>query len=313
VERLLLVLGIVAPLFGLILLGWIAGRRTWLPGGATQALNAFVVRLALPALLFQIMAEARWSTLWHPGFIAAFIAGVVITFIASLPFSRHRTLAERSLEGLTAAYSNTGFIGIPLCLAAFGPEGGPPPVIASILTVSLLFAFAILLVELDVHRGRRIPEILAGVASALMRNPLVIAPVLGALWMTSGLALPGPIHALTTLLAAASTPCALVTIGLFLAERNAAVATTRVGPSILLKLIVQPAVTAVFALWVFRMPPVWSGAAILIAALPTGTGPFMLAELYGRDTAIAARAILLSTILSVASLTLLLAFFVALQ
>ena len=304
--RFLFVLGIVAPLFGLILLGWIAGRRAWVPGGTTQALNSFVVRLALPALLFRIIAEARWSALWHPGFIAALVAGMAATFLLSLVFSRGRPLAERGIEGLAASYSNTAFIGIPVCLAAFGPAGGPPPVIASILTVTLLFAFAILLVEYDVHRGRPISGIIAGVARALARNPLLIAPALGALWMAGGWALPAPIHDLTTLLGAASTPCALVAIGLFFAERSVAAPQGRSAPLIALKLLVQPAITAVFALWVFHMPPLWSSSAILIAALPTGTGPFMLAELYDRDIAIAAHIILVSTIIAVITVTALL-------
>jgi hypothetical protein len=49
------VLGIVGPLFGLILLGFVSGKRRWLPEGSTPALNAFVVYLALPALFFRVI------------------------------------------------------------------------------------------------------------------------------------------------------------------------------------------------------------------------------------------------------------------
>ncbi|WP_198350914.1 AEC family transporter [Flavisphingomonas formosensis] len=304
--RFLLILGIVAPLFGLILLGWAAGRRNWLPRGSTQALNSFVVKLALPALLFRIIAEAQWSTLWHPGFIAAFSAGMVITSLIGMAFTRGRPLAERSLEALTGAYSNTAFIGIPLCLAAFGSQAGPPPVIASVLTVSVLFALAILLVEFDIHRGRRISSTLAGIGAALIRNPLLVAPAAGAAWMATGWTLPGPVHDMTSLVGAASTPCALVTIGLFLSERTHEEPVGNATIPLLLKLAVQPAVTAVVALWIFRMPTLWANAAILLGALPTGTGPFMLAELYNRDTGVSARAILWSTALSVVTITVLL-------
>jgi predicted permease len=70
-----------------------------------------------------------------------------------------------------------------------------------------------------------------------------------------------------------------------------------------LKLIVQPAVTAVMALVVLRMPAIWSSTAILLSALPTGTGPFMLATHYRFESAVSARAILLSTLFSVATVT----------
>ena len=51
----------------------------------------------------------------------------------------------------------------------------------------------------------------------------------------------------------------------------------------------------------------WAATAVLLAALPVGTGPFMLAKLYEREPAITSRAILLSTVLSVISVSLLVA------
>jgi hypothetical protein len=46
--------------------------------------------------------------------------------------------------------------------------------------------------------------------------------------------------------------------------------------------------------------------AVLLAALPTGTGPYMLAEFYGREARITSQTILLSTLGSLVSLSLLL-------
>ncbi|CFW34158.1 auxin efflux carrier [Bordetella pertussis] len=73
------------------------------------------------------------------------------------------------------------------------------------------------------------------------------------------------------------------------------------------KLLLHPAVTAVLAFAVFDMPPLWAWCAVLMAALPIGTGPFMLAQLYGRDARPSSRAILLSTVLSVPTITALVA------
>jgi predicted permease len=55
------------------------------------------------------------------------------------------------------------------------------------------------------------------------------------------------------------------------------------------------------------MPAAWFDAALLLAALPTGTGPFMLANHYGREAAVTSRAILVSTVLSVATVSALVA------
>ena len=72
-----------------------------------------------------------------------------------------------------------------------------------------------------------------------------------------------------------------------------------------LKLIVQPLVTGVLVFAVFDLARPWSTAALLLSALPTGTGPFMLAKLYDREAAVISRAILVSTILSLVTTSLL--------
>ena len=72
------------------------------------------------------------------------------------------------------------------------------------------------------------------------------------------------------------------------------------------KLLLQPALTALLAGPVFRLEPLWAQSAVLIAALPVGTGPFMLARLYDREADVASRATLVSTLLSLLTVSLLL-------
>lgn len=57
------VLSVVLPIFALIMAGWIARQVGWLGPRAMGEINSFVVRLALPALLFDIVANANWETL----------------------------------------------------------------------------------------------------------------------------------------------------------------------------------------------------------------------------------------------------------
>jgi predicted permease len=100
------------------------------------------------------------------------------------------------------------------------------------------------------------------------------------------------------LLGDAASPCALVALGLFLGESRAGMA-EQLSDSLLLvglKLILQPVLAWVLATQVFRLAPSLTHLVVVLAALPTGTGPFMLAEFYGREAGITARAILLSTI-----------------
>lgn len=66
----------------------------------------------------------------------------------------------------------------------------------------------------------------------------------------------------------------------------------------------QPLVTALCAYAVFRIPAMPASVAVLMAALPTGTGPFMIAEYYRREALVTSRTVLLSTVLSVLTLAL---------
>jgi predicted permease len=308
------VLDSVLPIFALILTGYLCARRGVLNQAATESLNNFVVWLALPALLFQAMAGITWPELDHPGFIAAFTGGMATTFGLSFLLAYrgagHR-LADRSIEGLDAAYANTGFMGIPLCLAALGAASLVPAIIATILTACVLFAGAIVLIETDIGESATLAATFRKVSLSLARNPLLVSPALGlAAAIVHGalhVALPAPVLRYTTLLGAAASPCALVTIGLFLAQSQAAGESILIAKLVALKLLVQPAITFVLAFRVFDMPPLWSHTALVLSALPIGTGPFMLAKLYNREAAVTSRAILISTVLSLITVSALLA------
>ena len=297
------------PVFALILVGYLAAWRQIMGERETDALNRFVVYLALPALLFQAMAKASWAELANIHFLASFGGGMMLTFFVSLLLDRRwRTrLTDASIEGLAAAYSNTGFMGIPLCLIALGPKSLPPAVIASVLTVCVLMAAAIILIEMDLQSEPNWEKMLGKVGRSLGTNPLLISPVLGLVYAATGLSLPSPVLNFTTLLGNAASPCALVTIGLFLAQSKVAGSGATVGRLVGLKLILQPAITATLALFLFPMSSVWTHTAILLSALPIGTGPFMLAKLYEREAAVTSRAILLTTLGSLLSISLLLA------
>lgn len=302
----------VFPVFGLIFLGYLTARKGILGPEATDSLNKFVVWLALPALLFQAMAKIGWAQVDHPGYVAAFTIGSVLTFgLSFLVGGKNRPdghrLADRSIEGLNASYSNTGYMGIPLCLAAIGPESLVPSIIATIIVACVLFAGAIVLIEFDLQETPSWRETIGKVLLSLIKNPLIFSPLLGSaaalLHGSTGLELPEPLFHLTSLLGAAASPCALVTIGLFLAQSSAAKEGVVILRLVGLKLFVQPAITFFFVYKIWSMPQIWAQTAVIMAALPIGTGPFMLAKLYDREAAVTSRAILVSTMLSLVSVS----------
>lgn len=303
---------IVLPIFALILAGWIARKTGALGPNATREVNRLVVYLALPALLFDIMANAKFEQIWQPGFIAAFTLGCAVVFGATLAWRlvKGRHLADASIDALNASYANTGFVGFPLVLSLVGDAGMGPTLIATILTVCVLFAIAIILIEVGLQVATRRRDILTKTMLSLAKNPLLVAPVLGALVMLSGLPLPAPVHSFMKLLGGAASPCALVALGLFLAngqtgtkmQHEAGRASQRLsttGILVGLKLVAQPATTWVIAGPLLNLPDITTHTVVLLAALPTGTGPFMLAEFYNREAVLTGRVVLASTVLSI--------------
>ncbi|HEY8974141.1 MAG TPA: AEC family transporter [Burkholderiaceae bacterium] len=291
------------PLLALILLGWILRRRDLLGAAAARELTAFVVWLALPSLLFEGIAGASWQQLWQPRFVLAYAGAMVATFLLlfwwlprTLPF------AERCLDCFGATYANSGFIGIPLSVLLLGKEALIPATIATLLTAVLLFAVGIVLLELGAGSPTRPLATVGKAAHAVARNPLVVAAVAGGLWSAGGWTMPQAPHRLLELLAVAAGPCALVSIGALLAQpAPPGSAATPLAPVVVAKLVVLPAICALLAIEVFALPPPWATTAVLLSALPAGTGPFMLAEFHGRDVARASRIMFVTTILSLAS------------
>lgn len=268
---------VVLPVFALIFSGWGAFKLKILGPHAIAELNRFVVYLALPALLFDIMANTHGSELWQPGFIAVFLLSSAVAF--ALPFLvrlRGRLpLADTALDGLNAAYPNTGYMGIPLSMIAFGSGVLAATTIAIIITVCITFAFAIILIEIGLQTEKKPLHLIWKVLRSLIRNPLLVAPALGAATSFLGLSIPAPAETFLKMLGGAASPCALVTLGLFLAqprriERDSVKA---ISFLVSVKLIVQPLVTWLLAVYVFRLPPLLADSAALLAALPTGTGP----------------------------------------
>lgn len=296
------------PIFALILTGWLARRAGVLGAPATTELNRFVVWLALPALLFDIVANAERAALWRPDFIAVFGLGAGLLFGATtaLRLRRGVPLADAAVDGLNASYANTGYVGFPLALAALGPQALGPTLIAAILTVCALFGMALILIEIGLQTKAGLGRTLLKVGGSLIRNPLLVAPTLGAALMLTGLEVPAPAQAFLKLLGAAASPCALVALGLFLAEKRPA---PTGGPALTTgligaKLILHPLLTWILATQVFGLSTELTQAAVLLAALPTGTGPFMVAEFYRREAGAASLAVLGSTILSVFTISL---------
>jgi malonate transporter len=305
-------LNVSLPVFAIILGGYLAARSGLLGQGSTAALNAFVYYFALPPLLFLSMARVPLGQIFHGPYLGAYVGGVLGTALLSVVvgltlFRRHA--GELPLQGMTAVFSNTGYMGVPLFLTAFGDQGVLPALILTVFNGAVVVGTVVVLLEFTLSKSSNPLRIFRDVGVALLKNPLVMAAVVGILWSALHLPLPKPLTNFCEILGAASGPCALFAMGLSLVANSGGGSTGETGWLVFLKLVVQPALTAWLAFRVFGLDPFWAMSAVILAALPTGALTFVVAQRYGLYVPQATQATLVSTVLSVVTVSALLAWF----
>src|SRR5690554_1626525 len=164
------VLDVVLPVFGIILAGWLCGRFGILGQASSEALNRFVYFVALPALFFVSMARVPAGEVLDLPFLAAFGGGVAAVALLSLPVSKlvfGNGLGPSGLHALSATFSNTGSMGLPLLITAFGQEAALPAIIATVLNGAVVMAIGIAVVEADLARGRGAARIVLDIAGGV--------------------------------------------------------------------------------------------------------------------------------------------------
>lgn len=300
------ILTVALPIFALILCGYAAGRVGVLGEESTKALNAFVWWFALPALLLLSMARVPVADIFNVPFLIAYGGAFLFTFFLGMALSSLLTragLAEMSLHGIAAGFGNVGYMGIPLCITAFGPEGALPATIAAVFGSTVMMALSVILIEIGQHSGGSFLRSLLKIVLAILRNPLLLASAAGLAISALGWTLPDAVAGFLDMLGKAAAPCALFAIGLFLVGQSVTRGAGEIGLIVVVKMFVQPAVTWLLVLLYLPRDPLWGKAAILLAALPTAANAFVLARQYNLFVARSSGAILLTTIVSVVTLS----------
>jgi malonate transporter and related proteins len=169
----------------------------------------------------------------------------------------------------------------------------------------MYFTLAPLLMAVGGAERAPLPKLALGVVSKIALHPFVLATAVGVGAAYLELRFPVALERYLDLLARGAAPCALFAMGVTLALRPFGRAPVELLPLALLKLVVHPALVYVVLGWIGSFDPSWVFTAVLLAALPTATNVFVIANQYGVWTERASAAILLTTCASVLTLTLL--------
>ena len=287
------------PFFALIGVGYGAGRTGFFTPEATAYLTKFVFYFALSAMLFRFSANLSLRDVFDWPFVLAYLWGTLFIYLIAtgVALLRKRGIEEAAVEAQCAVIGNVGFLGIPMLVLLLG-ERAIGPVMLVLAVDLIVFGSLIVILITGSRDGRMSFGILKTVSIGLLKNPMIVSITLGLVVSALRLPIPDPANQFLTLLGAAATPGALFAIGASLATKSAervAVA----GWLSFAKLVLHPAAVAFAALVMFPVDPFAAGVMIAAAALPVAGNVYILAQHYGVAPTRVSASILLSTVLSV--------------
>ena len=327
--------GIVAPFFMVIMLGFLAGRLGvfWLE--SAKVFNNYLLYFALPAMFLSKLLEQDVLSGFDVRVMVVFM--LANTTILVLSWIIHGglyrlSLGETAALGTTSAWGNSGYMGIPLALELLG---GPGIFVAFSLLAADIIIISIAgfaLHEIDKDRaengsgsssgglglaslGRALRKTLRSIATNPFLIPFALGFALSAVrpaWPDALTVTVDFIFPALEMLSATAFGVALFSIGVGMALRpisNVGEAAPMLASTGILKLLVHPVSTALIAGFLFDLEPAVFATCVILAATPTATNAFIMATAYGKRASEASAAILVSTSIAFFSLTALLMYF----
>ncbi|AOO82420.1 AEC family transporter [Bosea vaviloviae] len=300
------IFNLVAPFFGLILLGFVIGRYKRLPEAGLAWLQFFLIYVALPPLFYRLIADKPLSELSNWRFVIATtlstFCAFALSFAIGMKFTR-RDIPQSVMQGVAGSYSNIGYMGPPLILAALGPASSAPLVLVFVFDSILLFSLVPFLMAIAGVEKKSLLATTGEIVWKVLTHPFNLATAAGVIAAFTHLELPTAIDKMTLWLSQAAAPCALFLLGVTVALRPMKAMPGEVPLLVLVKLVLHPLLVWVLLSVIADVPDQWIFAAIIMAALPPALNIFVISTQYKVGVERASACILVGTIVSMGTLT----------
>ena len=236
---------------------------------------------------------------------ASTFAVFVLAFGVGMLATRGR-VREATIQAVAGAYSNIGYMGPGLTLAALGQEAIVPTALIFVFDNILLFTLVPLLMSLG--GAERMPPLRMArtIVLRVVTHPFNVAIGLAILFAYLGVSLPAAVDTMLVFLKNAAAPCALFTMGVTVALRQVRSVPAEIPVLLAIKLVLHPLLVWAALSAIGDFPPVWVMVAVLMAALPPAINVFVLANQYQAYVERASTAILVGVVVSAGTVTLLL-------
>lgn len=296
-QNFLVVGGSVLTLFLLMSVGFIFGRMGLLSGETLSQVSRILLYVVTPCIMINSFEVERTPASQSQLVMAlAVMAGLYVLYmvLSVLLFPREGE-AHRGIMRFAAVYGNAGFMGLPLIQSVMGDE-------AMMVAVVGLAVFN----TVTWTQGRALMGGRGELAvKKVILNPGIIGFVVGIILYFTGWRFPSPVDKTVAYLGSLNTPLAMVVIGGQMAQADflKVFSTKKLYLVSAVKLIAMPLLTALVLL-PFRPDPVVYVASVILAGCPTAGATSLFAQSMGKDAALGAQQVTLSTLLCIATLPL---------
>ena len=298
------VLNLTIPMFSLIGIGYMLRRIQFMSEQDGTVLSKFAFYILLPPLMFTSILSGDASRSLNINFIFSYeiitISIFVLTYLLGV-LIKLKTM-EKAIFGLNAAYPNYGYIGVPLCILAFGAEAAIPLALI-LLADTFVLLTTLIFYKLTETRKTSLRELSKEIIQRIIYNPLMMSVFVAFIFSTVDIKIVTAIDRTLSIVAASATAVALIALGVSLNVTSIKNQKSVLFFITVIKLIVHPILIFIVFQFQTNIDPIWVKTAIVCASLPVAANVFVLANYYKNFESESAAAITITTIVSSITVT----------
>ena len=299
------VLFITIPFFSIIFLGTFFRAINVFSEEASKIITKFAFFVTLPPYIFLNIVKSSKTNIFQWDFIIRFEIVTILIITFSFLFSKFvfkYKNREASLFSLNSSYPNYGFLGIPLCILAFGENAAIP--ISMILFADTIVLLTFITFFASNSNEKKIYKKLFFILMNMIKNPLLLAVLIGFIFVIFNIPIYTLIYKVLNILSVAAPPTLLFALGIMLWNKININFVRLIATITIFRLIMHPLlVFCIFYFFPSSIPSLWINVAILSSCLPVAATAFAMAGYYETFIKETSSSILVTTIISTISVS----------
>lgn len=293
-NNFILCLGGIGPIFILVALGFFLKKTNVIDDAFTEKANNLVFRVALPCMLFCDISAINLAEVFDTMLVGYAVAVVIIMFFASLLICRPlKSNASRAAFAQGIFRSNFAILGVPLAKALFPAEIAINAAVLLSVCVPIFNVLSVIMLTSLLQKEKG----LSGALLGIVKNPLIIAAVLGCVFSVFKIDLPTLVMKPVSYLSQMCVPLSLIVIGASFVFSKARESFLPSFIASFIKAVVTP-VLFVFPAYLLGIDGGRLAILYLFLATPAAVSSYTMTRNMGGDIHMAGNIVLISTAMS---------------